>query len=77
VPALLPDGEKIDWWMKGPAHVAITWNGSPRLERDVPDAWTKVTFDVPADVIRVGMNTVEVSTSTPVLIARMDLAFLP
>ncbi|HTJ41558.1 MAG TPA: hypothetical protein VL463_05655 [Kofleriaceae bacterium] len=77
VPALLPDGEKIDWWMKGPAYVAITWNGSPRLERDVPDAWTKVTFDVPADVIRVGMNTVEVSTSTPVLIARMDLAFLP
>jgi hypothetical protein len=44
---------------RGPARVAITWNGQPLAQHDVPSRWSKTRIVMPPRVVRVGVNEVE------------------
>jgi hypothetical protein len=77
VPALLPDAEHVVWWLRGPGHAVVRWNGDTVVDRELPDAWTPVAFDVPEDTIAVGMNTIELDAPAGTWIGKMELSFAP
>jgi hypothetical protein len=78
VPLLLPDGVHAKLWMLGPARARISWNGEQVVESHVPAAWTPIEFDVPSELVSVGMNTIEIEPAGgDVSVGKLELTFLP
>ncbi len=84
VPSLMPDAQRITLWMMpgtGAPHVVVEWNGERVEETDLLPGWNPVVFIVPADVMRTGMNTLDIAAALGpdghgVAIGRMDLQFV-
>lgn len=92
VPLLMPDPIRAKLWLApaddGAKGVELRWNGEIVAEADLGDTWRAIDFEVTADVLRTGTNTLTIATTATghaegmpgpvgVLVGPLELSFAP